>query len=130
MILRLGQEDTEILLLIHLRLTLQDLTTTTTTAAAVEEEEGTRVTIITRPVAIVMADATLGVTLDVILDVGVDMAMTVAVTIGPRMEAVEIAMDHRHTLLTRAEDTTTTTVSAIAINHRRVMGKISGSTAH
>lgn len=125
MILRHGQGDTEILLLIHLRLTLQELTTTT---AAAVEEEGTRVTIITRPVVIVMADATPDVTLDVIRDVGVDMVMIVVVTIGHRTEAVEIAMDHRPTRLTRAEDTTTSTVSSIAIVTRPVMSKISART--
>lgn len=113
MILRLGQGDTEILLLIHLRLTLQDLTTTTA-AAVEEEEEDTRVTTITRPAVIVMAGATLDVTLDVTLgvirDVGVDMVMIVAVTIGPRTEAVEIAMDQRLLRLTRAEATATITI--------------------
>jgi hypothetical protein len=123
MILRLGQEVTEILLLILQPLTLQDLTITITAAAEEEEEVATRVTTTIRPVVTVMADATL----DVIQDVEVDMVTTVAVTIGPRTEApapAEIVMDHRPIRPTKAADTTTTTVSLMCFIHCCVMTKI------
>lgn len=122
MILHLGQEVTEILLLTLLPLTLQDLTIITTAAAAEEEEEeATRVTITIRPVVIVMADVTLDVIQDVEVEVEVDMVMTVVVTTGPRTEAAEIVMDHRPIHPTRAVDIAATTVSVMFIIHCCVM---------